>query len=184
VAERQRGRPADPERRDRTLDRATDYVLAHGLEGLALRPLAQALGTSPRMLLYDFGSKAALVRAILERARERRSKLVMEEFAQHASPSAALEAFWRSLSAPDQRNWVRLLLQIRAEIQLGHLDADILGDWLAPYRALVEEIGSPQEDLSLISAVVLGLLEERQLAGDPERVEAAFQRFLGVIRTR
>ncbi|MFJ2864416.1 hypothetical protein [Kitasatospora sp. NPDC087314] len=34
-----------------------------GLAGLSLRPLAAALGTSPRMLLYDFGSKQELERA-------------------------------------------------------------------------------------------------------------------------
>ena len=65
------GRPADPARRERTLARATDYVLAHGLAGLSLRPLAAALDTSPRMLLYDFGSKQELVAAVLAEARRR-----------------------------------------------------------------------------------------------------------------
>lgn len=51
--------------------RATDYVLARGLAGLSLRPLAAALDTSPRMLLYDFGSKQELVSAVLAEARRR-----------------------------------------------------------------------------------------------------------------
>src|SRR5262249_32927762 len=64
-------RPPNPNRKAETLARATDYVLAHGLSGLSLRPLAAALGTSTRMLLYDFGSKEELVADVLAEARRR-----------------------------------------------------------------------------------------------------------------
>ena len=58
-------------RREELIGRATDYVLAEGLIGLSLRPLAAALGTSDRMLNYHFGSKAGLVAAILREATDR-----------------------------------------------------------------------------------------------------------------
>ncbi|MFJ5843144.1 TetR/AcrR family transcriptional regulator [Streptomyces shenzhenensis] len=45
------------------------YLLEHGLLGLSPRPLAAATGTSPRVLLYLFGSKDALLRELLARAR-------------------------------------------------------------------------------------------------------------------
>lgn len=57
--------------RSELLERATDYVLAHGLIGLSLRPLASAIGTSDRMLIYHFGSRDALVSAIVARSNER-----------------------------------------------------------------------------------------------------------------
>ncbi len=41
-------------------------VLAEGLDALSLRPAAARLGTSDRMLLYYFGSKAELVAETLE----------------------------------------------------------------------------------------------------------------------
>ncbi len=44
------------------LERAYDYVLQHGLTSLSLRPLAQAIGSSPRVLLFLFGSKEGLLR--------------------------------------------------------------------------------------------------------------------------
>ena len=44
-------------RRDELAEAATDYVLEHGLIGLSLRPLAAALGTSDRMLLYHFATR-------------------------------------------------------------------------------------------------------------------------------
>src|ERR1035437_4746455 len=56
-------------RRPELLDLAYRHVLAHGLADLSLRPLARAIGSSPRVLLYLFGSKSGLVRAILDRAR-------------------------------------------------------------------------------------------------------------------
>jgi AcrR family transcriptional regulator len=44
------------DRRHDLAEAATDYVLEHGLLDLSLRPLAAALGTSDRMLLYHFGA--------------------------------------------------------------------------------------------------------------------------------
>ncbi len=49
------------DRRQELAEQATDYALEHGLIGLSLRPLAQALGTSDRMLLYHFTDKDDLV---------------------------------------------------------------------------------------------------------------------------
>ena len=50
---------------------ATDYVLDHGLIGLSLRPLAAALGTSDRMLLYHFAGKDDLVATVLRISNDR-----------------------------------------------------------------------------------------------------------------
>ena len=50
---------------------ATDYVLDHGLIGLSLRPLAAAVGTSDRMLLYHFAGKDDLVAAVLRVSNDR-----------------------------------------------------------------------------------------------------------------
>jgi AcrR family transcriptional regulator len=58
-------------RRDELLDRVTDHVLEQGLIGLTLRPLAAAIGTSDRMLIYHFGTRDALVSAVVARSGER-----------------------------------------------------------------------------------------------------------------
>jgi len=42
------------------------HVLQNGLADASLRPLAKAAGTSDRMLIYHFGTKDALVAALLE----------------------------------------------------------------------------------------------------------------------
>src|SRR5439155_13396737 len=94
-------RPVNPNRRSETLGRAAEYVLDHGLAGLSLRPLAAALGTSPRMLLYDFGSKQRLVVDVLAEIRRREERL----FDAHVE---TLEDVWRWIAAPEREAFLRL----------------------------------------------------------------------------
>jgi AcrR family transcriptional regulator len=56
------------------LERIVDYILKHGLTDLTLRPLAAALCTSPRMLLYFFGSKERLMAEALSQASTRQQE--------------------------------------------------------------------------------------------------------------
>lgn len=58
-------------RREDLLDRVTDHVLEHGLIGLTLRPVAAAIGTSDRMLIYHFESRDALVSAVVAETTQR-----------------------------------------------------------------------------------------------------------------
>ena len=58
-------------RREDLLDQVTDHVLERGLIGLTLRPVAAAIGTSDRMLIYHFDSRDALVSAVVARATDR-----------------------------------------------------------------------------------------------------------------
>jgi len=53
--------------REDLLDKVTDHVLEHGLIGLSLRPVAAAVGTSDRMLIYHFTTRDALVSAVVAR---------------------------------------------------------------------------------------------------------------------
>ncbi|WP_233992021.1 TetR/AcrR family transcriptional regulator [Porphyrobacter sp. AAP82] len=50
-----------PMSRESLLPLLAGHVLAHGLGQASLRPLAQAAGTSDRMLLYHFGTKELLI---------------------------------------------------------------------------------------------------------------------------
>jgi len=61
----------DTARRAELAEAATDYALEHGLIGLSLRPLAAAVGTSDRMLLYHFAGKDDLVATVLRTSSDR-----------------------------------------------------------------------------------------------------------------
>ena len=56
------------------LDEIVDYILKRGLGNLTLRPLAAALKTSPRMLIYFFGSKEQLITEALTQCRVRQQQ--------------------------------------------------------------------------------------------------------------
>ena len=85
-------------RREQLLDAVTDHVLAEGLIGLTLRPVAAALGTSDRMLIYHFGSRDALVSAVVDRASAR---AVAGVDALPAAPGvrAAVNGLWAAYQA-------------------------------------------------------------------------------------
>ena len=92
---------AESARRAELLERAYRHTREHGLVGMSLRPLAQAVGSSPRVLLYLFGSKDGLVRALLERARADELALLQAVRRDQGTLAEAALALWRWLAAPE-----------------------------------------------------------------------------------
>lgn len=70
------------ERREQVLDAAIELVADQGAAALSLRSIATRMGVAHRVVHYAFGSKAALVTALLRRESRRTMALVwQEEFA-------------------------------------------------------------------------------------------------------
>jgi len=163
-------RPVDLHRRQATLAKAASYVLEHGLAGLSLRPLAKALDTSPRMLLYDFESKERLIEEILAEIRRREAALLEVEV-------RSLDDVWRWISRPEREPFLRLFFETYVDA-LGRDDAKpLVHDWLA----VLETTWRPHVDpatATLMIAVVRGLLLDRLATGDRERTDAAMTRFV------
>ncbi|MCF3145653.1 TetR/AcrR family transcriptional regulator [Streptomyces platensis] len=63
-------RPRDPHRRTEILDAVIGHLAETGIAHLSLRPLAQALGHSTRVLTHHFVDKDALLTAVLRRLDE------------------------------------------------------------------------------------------------------------------
>ena len=162
-------RPVDPSRRAATLAKAAAYVLEHGLADLSLRPLAKALGTSPRMLLYDFGSKERLIHEILAEIRRHETSLLEADV-------HSLDDVWHWISAPERERFLRLFFEIYIDA-LGREEAQpLVRDWLA----YLQERWTPPTDAAtatLMIAVVRGLLLDRLATGDRARTDEAFRRF-------
>ncbi len=101
------------DRRTMIAERLADHILAHGLIASSLRPLAQAAGTSDRMLLYYFVDKAEIVAVALQtvagRMAERMAAAVSSTplpYDQLLPKLAALlsdDAFW-----PYMRIWLEI----------------------------------------------------------------------------
>src|SRR5437588_3810984 len=98
-------------RRDQLLEATIDYLLANGVSDVSLRPLAAAIGTKARLLIYHFGSRDALVSAALSLVLRR----VQEGFVameREATLRQALLAFWNWATAPESAPYLRLVFEV------------------------------------------------------------------------
>src|ERR1700761_1985238 len=99
-------------RRAELLDRIADYVAENGLADLSLRPLASAVGSSPRVLLYYFNSKEELIAEMLARLRERQKALFDTVPREASSYAVTVRGAWKYMSAPAHARVFRLFFEV------------------------------------------------------------------------
>jgi AcrR family transcriptional regulator len=163
-----------PERRAELVEQATDYVLAHGLIGLSLRPLAASIGTSDRMLLYHFESKADLVAAVLVASNDR-SITTVASLPPGEDVAASVHGLWEAMIGTDLERCQRV-----------YVEASALGLFgLEPYASAVRSANERWMDavgrrlvaagcradrarraVELVDSVMVGLLLDRSLHPD------------------
>jgi AcrR family transcriptional regulator len=183
--------PATSPRRRELLELAYEYVLEHGVGDLSLRPLAAAVHSSPRVLLFLFGSKAGLVQALLARARE--DELELLHGARAAGDGGDLVAvaseLWRWLAAPERRGLLTLWVEGYARSLIdpdgpwAGFAATTVADWL---EVLAEaptprKAGADAADPTLVLAVLRGALLDLLATGDLERTTDAVRRQLALM---
>ncbi|MDT7598402.1 MAG: hypothetical protein QOK26_479 [Pseudonocardiales bacterium] len=178
--------------RERLLEAAMAYFGTRGISDLSLRQLADALGTSHRMLIYHFGSKEGLltevVRAVETAQRELWSELVADP---DLDPTERPRRLWQRVSDPAMEPFARLFFEIYGQALQGRepatglLDGDITA-WLLPsVRSLVDS-GVPRERAEPMArlgvAVARGLLLDLLATGQRMAVNDAFELFLTLFR--
>jgi len=171
--------------RDRLLRAAIAYFSEHGTADVSLRTLAAAIGTSHRMLIYHFGSKEALLVAVV-RAIEATQRDVFASLDDELEPPAAARAFWKRLSDPALAPFERLFFEVygqalqRRSWALPMLDG-IIDDWIEPAAARLIARGVPRAEAEaearLAVDVTRGLLLDLLATGDRRAVNAAAERF-------
>lgn len=100
------------------LDKATDHVLSEGLIGLSLRPLAAAIGTSDRMLIYHFGSRDNLISAILVHS-STRSRDAIDALAKTRSVRSGVNRLWEAYRAEPLNSCLDVYCQAAATGLIG-----------------------------------------------------------------
>lgn len=185
-------------RRERDLlEAAYQYVLGNGLADMSLRPLAKAIGSSPRVLLFLFGSKEGLIRALLARAREEElGYLGALRDSRRDGMAAAGREVWSWLAAPSHRALLALWVEGYARSLLGEpgpwaeFGRDTVRDWLellAASQARVDTsdtssgassdtssgAGEAEAERTLLLAVLRGALLDLLATGDDARVTRA-----------
>jgi AcrR family transcriptional regulator len=178
-------------RRAELLERAYRHVLENGLSGLSLRPLAAAIGSSPRVLLFLFGNKDSLVRALLARARADELEFLHRKPADGAAGLAGTGMrVWSWLAAEEHRGLLRLWTEsyARSLVEPDGLWAGFargtVEDWLkllARSQPIARRHSqSGQAERTLVLAILRGALLDLLATGEQARLTRAVE--LGLAR--
>ncbi|PRY32421.1 TetR/AcrR family transcriptional regulator [Umezawaea tangerina] len=178
------GRRPQPEIKDRLLDLCADHALEHGLPD-KLDPLARAAGTSTRMLIYHFGTRDVLLRAVLQRARQRQLTVFGDLLrVRPGEPfTTTLVNAWTFITGPEAQPYLRMFGQFRdsdAQRLLPGFRRAATTDWLGPLEEGLRSVDRP-ELATLVLAVFHGLLMDLDTTGDSARTNAAFAQFIATL---
>ncbi len=178
------GRHKQPQIRERVLDACTDYALAHGLPD-RLEPLAAAAGASSRMLIYHFGTRDALLREVLGRARQRQRAAFGEllrprpgEYYLHTVRRA-----WPAITGPAGAPYLSLFGRLREDVEQQlwpDFRREATTDWLGPLSEGLASMGRP-ELATVVLAVIRGLIMDLEATADTTRVDHALSDFLDTV---
>ncbi len=197
--------------REQLLARVVEHLADHGVAGLSLRELAGDLGTSHRMLVYHFGSKAGLLAEVVRHV-EAAQRAPFEALAAAVAAGAdgadgadqadqAVEhvaermwAMWAHWLEPSMQRQERLFFEmvgmaLQGDPTMQPLLDDLVTPWLEPIATLRMRQGVGRDDAlaeaRLALAVTRGLLLDVLATGDREAATRAFVHFgrlLGVGR--
>jgi AcrR family transcriptional regulator len=172
-------------RRPELLDALIETFAAGGIGGRSLRDIAEAVGTSHRMLIHHFGSRDELLLAIVEEV-ERRQAATLAELPH--DPAAAVAAMWADLRRPELWPFERLFFECYARAAQGEepfarLVPAAVDGWLADVDAHAGGAADPAM-VRLGLAVTRGLLLDLVATGDVAGVDAAAARFVELLRRR
>ena len=183
------------DRRDDLLRLAYAYALEHGLADLSLRPLAAAIGSSPRVLLFLFGSKQELIRALLARARADELALLARARQGPRAPgtgggdlASIIRTTWEWLADGPHRKLLNLWLEAYARSLTepggpwAGFARQTVEDWLS-LLSTAQPSGQHADAASLSErtldlAVLRGALLDLLATGEEARVTAAVERYL------
>jgi len=166
------------------------YLIRHGLTGLSLRPLAKALGYTPRVLLYHFGSKERMVIEVLAQIRDRQR--VAYDRVPASSFAQACKTIWKRMSAPNSEPLFRLFFETygmalrRPRLYKVFLH-DTVEDWLREIADPLCREGFDRREARAFATIVLAGLRGFMLdfcnTHDRKRLDRAVGLWLGTLNT-
>lgn len=174
-------RPADPAKRAELLNSVVGYLEEHGVGDMSLAPMAEALGTSKRMLLYYFGDRGELLAQALDASRPAVGEM-FDGITTEAEFVEAARNLWRAITRGRQRRTVGLMLQV---LSLATTDPatyqpyanDAVAVMLDPITDALVGLGRDRRDAGVRATLVVsglrGLCQDGLVTGARARVDAA-----------
>jgi AcrR family transcriptional regulator len=170
------------------LARAIGHFAEHGIGDTSLRALAEAIGTSHRMLIYHFGSREGLLAAVVDTveqgARDTLARMV-EEARTAPDPVESGLRYWQ-LVTDDALIYGPLFFELSSHAMLGlphaaELRERLVTTWLDALESMWTTRGVPlraaRDQARLDLAVARGLLHDLLLTGERAAVDQAMQRY-------
>src|SRR5258706_2175265 len=102
-------------RRNELLEATADYLLANGVASLSMRPLAEAIGSKARLLVYHFGSREQLLIEAMNliRARARQTlETSMARTLRECETDELVRRLWKWSTSRRNRPYLRLLFEV------------------------------------------------------------------------
>lgn len=175
-------------RKQQLTDAVIDYLLVHGVSDLSLRPLADAVGTSARLLIYHFESKEGLLVEVLGRMQTR----LRQSLAGLASRSGAgrkqrpLRLFWNWAVGAKNYPYLKLLYELqvlaaRDPETYGHYLQNNAADWSGLIGAMLPAGERTPAMTTLLAAVFDGLFLELMSTGDRQRATRTIDAFIRLV---
>lgn len=175
-------RTPDLQRRRHLLDALVEEFASGGVGGRSLREVAEAVGTSHRMLLHHFGSRDDLLMAIVAEV-ERRQQALLPELP--STPAESFAAMWADVRRPELRRLERLFFECYARAAQGEepfarMVPGAVDGWLAEVERVTGATFDPAF-ARLGLAVIRGLVLDLVATDDEAGVDAAARAFVTLL---
>jgi AcrR family transcriptional regulator len=184
-------RIADRRRPEELLDAIVGYIAKKGVAELSLRPLAKAVHSSPRVLLYYFGSKEKLLSKAIARLREnQRSGFGKMRGARYERISDSCRAIWKNMSAPESEPAFKLSFEIYAlALRQPRKFAEFLSSSVEEWLDFISEPligkGRSKDEARAFATIVVagfrGFMLDYCATHDRERVDRAVELWLSSL---
>jgi AcrR family transcriptional regulator len=188
-------RKANPNRRVVLLEGITEALFTRSIGEISFRSLAESLGVSTYTLVYHFGTREELLKAILQSVTDRQNDALGLVDAHHTSVDDFIDSFHRAFAIMvDPAN--RQLQRIEFEAaMMGVMSPDLLPIarrtydlWLDVATEALQKLGlsaEPSHDSArFIVDAMYGLKYDLVLTGDTARVRRTFQSVLTEYRDK
>jgi AcrR family transcriptional regulator len=178
------GRDPDPTIKAALLGRILEYLLKHGIQDLSLRPLAKALKTNGRMLIYHFGSKEQLIIEALGLAQQKQIEALTKSPKPKANSKAELLFLWQWFSSENFLPFGKLLFEVEVQVMNGNtlytsFATQILKGWVSFIQSRFSKCDITTANL--IVNTLSGLLLDKLISNDTKRINTSFETFATLI---
>lgn len=182
--------PAPEAPRAALLRRCIDALARTGFSELSLREIAQAVGTSHRMLIYHFGSRDGLLAAVATAIAAEQRAALAELSASNADLADVSRGFWQRISDPSLAPAERLFFEVYAHALRGRpwtdsFRATVIAAWEQALSELFTSHGFTPDDARrrarLALAVARGLLLDLLITGERDVLDDACELFAPIM---